>query len=125
MNIKKGTRFLFSPSPKIFLQKFYPTEKREGDEHVGDDTIAKEKGTRFLFIKTLFFRIENKKQFSKPNLIGSRFKIACDFFNFYRAKKTRLLFYNKFSIFLNKKPLTLTLSPQAGRGDNGDDFFQK
>ena len=23
-----------------------------------------------------------------------------------------------------KKPLTLTLSPQVGRGDDGDDFFQ-
>ena len=29
-----------------------------------------------FFIKTLFFRIENKKQFSKPNLIESRLKIA-------------------------------------------------
>ena len=28
-----------------------------------------------------------------------------------------------FKFFL--KPLTLTLSPQVGRGDCGDDFFQK
>jgi hypothetical protein len=26
-----------------------------------------------------------KMQFSKPNLIGSDFKITCDFLNFYRA----------------------------------------
>ena len=68
-------------------------------------------------------------QFSKPNLIGSSLKLFVIFLTFIVQKKsTKLLFYNKFSIFLNKKtphPNPLPASGEMVRVRGKDILYER
>ena len=76
-------------------------EKREGDEPVSVEAIAKKKVPGSFLLKLYFFALKIKSNFQNQILSGVALKLLVIFLTFYRAKKKVLgyFFITDFSFF--------------------------